>query len=1057
MQWGEEQLEIIGHRRGNLLVSAAAGAGKTTVLVERIVQMVLDQENGTDLDRMLVVTFTNLAAGQMKERIAQRLTAELREHPEQERLKKQLALLPQCSIMTIHAFCLQIVRRYIARIPELDPGFRVGDETETALLALDVLQEVVAKAYDEYDADPKCAASEEFESMVEQFSGKRQDLNLEPTLYRIYQFMQSLPDPWGWLETAVDSEDGPLKKPYAGVLRILRNFHKAFMEEKCSRGIVDYNDFEHYAQRILLEGDAPSAAAREVAAGYDAIFIDEYQDSNEIQERILNSIAKKDVDGQTENIFMVGDVKQSIYGFRYARPQLFMQKLKDYHEHSAPKKVFLQKNYRSRSEILEAVNSIFESLMQEACGGIEYSAEQALRAGRPAPESEADMEEFRPELVVLCLTEGTTGDKTELEAEYAAARIEEMLRHAWKYAVRDGDEFRPLRAGDIAILLRSAKEAGPVYQRALERRNIPASAAVSNRFFDTPEIRLVLNLLRIIDNALQDIPLEGVLHSPLFGFSSEELAQIRTETDGSLTFYEAMERYSQEGQDMLLASRIREFYGKLEIWREWNESLAVHELLLKLYRTTGLYEYVGAMKGGTRRRANLDLLLTRAEAFEQGIYSGVFQFLRFIDRMKEKDRDYEEAAELAGQDAVQVLTIHKSKGLEFPVVFLCGMGKRFQMRDSQGSLLLHPEMGLGCRYLDPETMVEYETEHYKRIQQEKARETLAEEMRVLYVALTRAKDRLIVTGNGPAELIQMPEEEQAYRMEPEQVWKAKSYMDWLYEIVTQKGGSRWRVRMENYQAETPEETSKSAEVREEAELWSEEELDQKLLWRYPGEWRNHLPMLLSVSSLKRPHTEEETVSSEIPWEDLLQKESPDTDSVTIYRGTHGGTLFHEVIARAELSKLSSGSGIKEELDRLETQGILNRTERESFPMEWLEKFTASTLYKRMTDSPRLLREEPFMYGYTPEELHKDAPDYEIPEQADNRETIVVQGVMDAIFLENGAWILVDYKTDRFFPKTVMEMYRRQLTIYAHALESMTGLPVREKILYQVRGGKEYFV
>ena len=420
---------------------------------------------------------------------------------------------------------------------------------------------------------------------------------------------------------------------------------------------------------------------------------------------------------------------------------------------------------------------------------------------------------------------------------------------------------------------------------------------------------------------------------------------------------------------MLLSSRIREFYGKLEIWREWNESLAVHELLLKLYRTTGLYEYVGAMKGGTRRRANLDLLLTRAEAFEQGIYSGVFQFLRFIDRMKEKDRDYEEAAELAGQDAVQVLTIHKSKGLEFPVVFLCGMGKRFQMRDSQGSLLLHPEMGLGCRYLDPETMVEYETEHYKRIQQEKARETLAEEMRVLYVALTRAKDRLIVTGNGPAELIQMPEEEQAYRMEPEQVWKAKSYMDWLYEIVTQKGGSRWRVRMENYQAETPEETSKSAEVREEAELWSEEELDQKLLWRYPGEWRNHLPMLLSVSSLKRPHTEEETVSSEIPWEDLLQKESPDTDSVTIYRGTHGGTLFHEVIARAELSKLSSGSGIKEELDRLETQGILNRTERESFPMEWLEKFTASTLYKRMTDSPRLLREEPFTTAQDNLEVH----------------------------------------------------------------------------------------
>lgn len=1064
MQWGSEQLEIIRHRSGNLLVSAAAGAGKTTVLVERIVQLVLDEEQGTDLDRMLIVTFTNLAAGQMKERVFRRLTEELSLHPENERLHKQLALLSRSSIMTIHSFCLQVVRRYIARIPELDPGFRVGEENETAMLAYDVLQEVLAEYYDRYDADPKSSESQEFEAMAEQFGGARQDQKLEPFLLRIYQFMQSLPEPWRWLEQAVErynpdqGDSGGLYRPLRGAARVLRTFHEAFRKEKCSRSIVDYSDFEHYAMDLLLSEGWPSQAAQELRDQYDYIFIDEYQDSNEIQERILNSVAKRDGQGAICNVFMVGDVKQSIYGFRYACPELFLYKLEEYRTDGAPRKIFLQKNYRSRGEILAGVNAVFKSLMNRESGEIEYTAQQALQAGRSYPEAAGGMEDFRPRLHILSSKEGEAKrDKTEAEAQWAAAKIEEMLRQGRRYSVRDeeGGGFRPLTPGDIVILLRSAKEAGPVYQRALEERNIPASASQSSSFFDTREIRLAMSLLRIIDNSRQDIPMEGVLHSPLFGFTSEELARVRTELDRNLPFHEALRRYPSEGQDLLLGSRLEEFFRNLERWRQWSESLSVYELLLRLYRETGLYEYVSAMPDGARRRANLDLLLVRGEEFEKGIYSGLFQFLRFIDRMKEKNQDYEEASGVQQQQSVQILTVHKSKGLEFPVVFLCGMGRQFQLRDAQGSVLLHSELGIGARFLDTDTMLEYETPLYQEIKRAKLRQTLAEEMRILYVALTRAKDRLIVSGTGTVEEGVSTGEEKPYRLPAEEALKARTPLDWLTAVLMGSQTRSWEVireQLENLE-EAPARKLQEPENAADTPKWSEEQL-QKLLWEYPYSWRNQLPALVSVSQMKAQAAEDGEVSP-IDWESLLRTE-PQEDSET-FQGVYGGTVFHEVLAQCNPVRLLTGEGRRETLLEMKSRGILTEEEYQTFPEQWLKNFGESSLCQRMAASSQLLREESFMCGYTPQELAEAAPHMEIPQDADSGEMVVVQGILDAAFLEDGKWILVDYKTDRHFSPQTLAMYRSQLEIYSRALHSITGIEVSQRILYQVRYGKEYFV
>ncbi|MBQ7065152.1 MAG: UvrD-helicase domain-containing protein [Firmicutes bacterium] len=1071
MQFAPEQIEVIRHQGGNLLVSAAAGAGKTTVLVERIFRLLIDPDHGVDLDRMLIVTFTNLAAAQMKDKIYRRLMKELTDHPESERVRRQINLIPRCSIMTIHAYCLSLVRQYIALIPRLDPAFRVAEANENALLSMDVLTETVSGWYDRVDADPDSPEAADFSCMLRQFGGARHDADLEPLVLDLYRFMESLADPWGWLARSVEmfrGEDPTLYSAMRGLERLVRDFDEAFHQEKLSRGLLDYHDFETYARQILLAPDGTeSAAAREQQQQYELIFIDEYQDSNEVQELILNTVARRDEDGQTNNIFMVGDVKQSIYGFRAARPQLFMQKLRDYHLNRAPRKIFLGTNYRSREKVLEGINDIFRSLMTGGKAGIRYDENHELRAGLSFPEAPGEVACYKPEFCLLELPEEAR-DKNAAEADWVAARIEAMLRNPWEYAVYDGDlkEYRPLEAGDIVILLRAARTSGSLYRKALESRHIPASTATSQSFFDTVEIHLVLNLLSIIDNPDQDIPLEGVLHSPLYEFTSEELAAICLETDGGAGFWNRVREYAGKGRDRYLASRLQAFMEDLERWRDWSESLRVEELLDRLYRTTGLYEIMGAMSDGARRLANLDMMMERAEAFENGTYSGLFQFLRFIGRMRERQQDYEEQDEAKTSNAVRIMTIHKSKGLEFPVVFVCGLAHQFSNADSSGHFLMHEKLGIGCVRIDHERKLFFETDRLRAISKAKHDEMLAEEMRILYTAFTRARERLYAVGTIPAKksllLPDVPEPDPLYEIPEDEAFTAKNSLEWMLKILTNTGTNSWEFNVEPL-AGLPEQEGEQEEPRSGCSAAPEEsqegpdELSERLLWQYPHGWSKGMPLLLSVSALKKP-VEAPEEQGEIPWSELLKREAPaenDEGSTEIFRGAAGGTLFHEVVSRLDLGRLQDAEDCRQALAELARKGIITEEACRQFPVDWLVRFGNSELCARMRRTDKLLREEPFMKGYTPAELKRLVPEYPLPEGAEEQDFIVVQGVIDAAFLEDGAWVILDYKTDHTFPPRVLAMYRRQLTMYADALAAITGIPVKECLLYQVRSGREW--
>ena len=1071
MQWSPEQEQVIRHRDGNLLVSAAAGSGKTAVLVERIVQIALDGEYGTDIDRILTVTFTNLAAAQMKDRIYKRLQTESEQDPENERIRRQISLLSKSPIMTIHAFCLSVVHEYAALIPGLDPGFRVMDENEARLLSQDVMTEVLSSLYDRYEG-LNSPEARNFHMMLDLYSGQKQDSQLEPLLLEIRRDIENFPNAGKWLENAVlanQDEHPELYSALQGVRDTLFAYEEAFRKEKLERGVVDYHDFELFAEQILIgPSGEPTEAAREIRDTIDLILIDEYQDSNEIQERILGAVARTE-DGEPHNIFMVGDIKQSIYGFRSACPRLFNEKLENYREDALPRKIYLQRNFRSRKEVLSAVNEVFDCLMNPETGSIDYTQGHALLPGRAYQGTAQDGDEYLPKLQLLVTDKKpTSSEMTRMEAEYTADRIAEMLTDPERYQVYDKslEGSRPVRAGDIAILLRAVSTAGPVYQKALEKRGIPAVSSAADSFFETEEIRIVMNLLRLIDNSHQDIPLEAVMHSFIFRFSSEDLAVIRTTVPATETFHEAVYLYPSECPDTELAERIRLFIRQVGMWRDWSESLRIRELLEKLYTTTGLYEYAGSMPAGARRKANLDLMLSRADAFETGMYSGVFQFLRFLDKMREKDADYEEAAGSTDQNAVRIMTIHKSKGLEFPVVFLCGIEKRFSSMDARNKILIDEEFGLGSRRLDPRMMTEYKTPRYLAIQEAKTQAQKEEEMRIFYTACTRAADRLILVGTCTSKQIEDKEKarDAASRLTPEEFRAAGSYLDWMLQIRVKKGLTQWKITeieatddmFDGTVVEQAEEEP-GTQIRTERE----EAYTAALLWKYPHAVKG-IPLLLTVSQLKKTGEEDESGTEEdvkIDWQELLNRDVPSFEEgsgeeAAIFTGARGGTLFHRVLAQTDLTKLMTQEGRISELDRMCARGILTRAERDAFPMRQLAVFGESPLCRRMTASDRLLREAPFIRAFTPAELRRLVPQYPLPEEMDEQENIMIQGVLDAAFLENGAWVLVDYKTDRHFPEEVVNMYCRQLALYKEALSQITQIPVKEEILYAVRSGQE---
>lgn len=909
VRWTDEQQKVIDSRNRNLLVAAAAGSGKTAVLVERIIQMVTDPEHPVDIDRLLIVTFTNAAASEMKERIGLAIEKKLMECPDDEHLQKQMTLVHSAQITTTHSFCQSVIRNNF-NLLNLDPAFRIGEDAELTLMKSDVIAEILEEEYEKGEAD--------FLDFVESYSNSKSDEPLEEQILQLHRFSMSYPWPEEWLKSLTDvfelsdleeleqqnfmkvlldyvktivgnlqeklqeaidiaeCPDGPYtyldtlqqdmeqlerlqglstyeeyylalkglqfgrlsSKKAEGVdpgkkeqvsdirklikkikddlvdnyffqseeamledmqavcpvmkelVRLTLRFEEEYRKLKEEKVMLDFNDLEHMALQILVdkEGDElkPSAVAMELSEFYEEIMIDEYQDSNMVQETILKSISKERLG--KPNIFMVGDVKQSIYKFRLARPELFMEKYESYTtEDSLYQKIDLHKNFRSRKLVLDAINYICEQIMTKKLGNIEYDRDAALYAGAQFPETEENISKDT-ELMLVTLTEpedpseqfrsadsdssasSAEGDdeeeeysKKEMEAKAVAMRIKEMIQGENPLQVLDKKGFyRPAAYKDIVILLRTMSNWADVFVDTLLSEGIPAYADTASGYFETLEIKTILNLLRIIDNPLQDIPYTAVLHSPIGGFDNEELALLR-EYDRDATMHHVVCGMAAGGDTMdaeaiakmkltqeefqSLRERCIKFSSLLSLLREEEHYLSIHELILKLLEVTHYYDFVSAMPAGNVRRANIDMLVQRAIQFETTSYKGLFHFIRYIEKLHKYEVDFGEASVSNENDnTVRIMSIHKSKGLEFPVVFVSGMGKNFNNQDSRNKIVIHPDMGIGPDVIDLELRVKAPTLLKKVIQKMQVLENLGEELRVLYVALTRAKEKLIMTG-----------------------------------------------------------------------------------------------------------------------------------------------------------------------------------------------------------------------------------------------------------------------------------------------------------------------
>ena len=1177
MKWTDKQQEVIEQRNKGILVSAAAGAGKTAVLVERIIQMVLDEKDPMDVDEILVVTFTRAAAAEMRERITQRIGKELEEHPEDAHLKRQSSLIHNASIMTIDSFCLSVIRNYFYRI-DLDPSFRIAEEGEIKLLQQDVLAQMLEEEYEK--------AEEGFLSFVRKFGSDRDKTALPSLILQVYESAMSEPWPKKWLEKCreeyqvedlsqmgkapwmedmlksigsqidgmadsiglaaqmsegpggpavygpflyeeqemleevaekegygdiqkavldfsfgklpacrdkevdkdlqeqvkkirnkVKADFGKLRDKYLAqspeeafshirgasgcvqeLCRLTEEFIDRFSAEKRQRGILDFTDQEHYALEILVDEETqePTEAARELQGYYREIMIDEYQDSNYVQEQILTSIANRPP--EAPNVFMVGDVKQSIYGFRKAKPGLFLEKYQTYEENGEKHRLIeLQTNFRSRKSVLDSTNLVFSRLMQEDLGGIAYNERNALNPGQGVYQEE-DGPQNRTELLL-------TGKDPMEEPMAVAARIKELMdpRHPFRVLDKDAGEERGIRYSDIVILMRSLGEGANNMAAELRLEGIPVSLQSRQGYFSALEVQQLLSFLKIIDNPRQDIALASVLKSPVYSFTVDDLALIRAGKREGI-FYDALEDYAQNGEDPGLRGKIRGFLEDLSLFREKSRFLQIHELLAFVLEKTQFDTIVSAMPGGKQRGANIRMLFGQAVSFESTSYHGLFQFNRYMDQLQTYNIDYGEGTAVGeNEDAVRIFTIHKSKGLEFPVVFLCGMGKKFNKGDLREKVPLDSKLGMGLEDVDLVHRTRCGTILRNAVSLEKETESLAEEMRVLYVAMTRAREKLFLTAScdNPQELAgQM--EGKGRVLSYYDKFHASGFLDWL--SIAASG----REDLISVHPFTIEELSVSPAAsivsrRQRAKMVEREsgiapkeayeEVEKAFSKAGKEEEAAFIPAKFSVSELKEESIREVDEDlyqlfeepAQAPYVPSFMKEKKEEEQ----RGTAYGTAMHRVMECLDLTKIASKEDLLEQVGEMAESGRLSQEAEGKISRKALCDFLSGSLFGRMKKAQQeglLFREKPFVMSVPAREAD---PDY------DSDEPVLVQGIMDAYFMEGDGIVLVDYKTDRVkSPQELSARYRRQMQLYGQALEQGTGKKVKEAILYSFRLGEE---
>ncbi len=1161
VQWTPEQQAAIEGRGGSILVTAAAGSGKTAVLVERVVRQITRENNPIDADKLLVATFSNAAAAEMKRRISKKLWEMARENPDNSRLARQQVLLESAQISTIHSFCISLLRSYFQEL-SLPASFRIAEEQELNVLRMQTVKQVLETQYAQGD--------ESFFDLVELISNTRSDDNLERTVLQLYDFVRNHPFYHSWLdrmeaqylyeqgidgtpwaqilldyakdevaycndcmrlirelaagdeamlaayaptfdadETIIErctsalktgkwekcrmafeqADMAPLKrlmkypdeakkelvKNYRNAIKkkilalrdtifslsdqqyiednkklypiitrlffIVKEFDAAIGEVKLEHNLLDFGDLEHYTLSLLYDkkgdGVQRSNVAHQLSLQYEEILIDEYQDTNETQEMIFSAISR---DGA--NLFMVGDVKQSIYRFRQARPEIFLAKKSSYAAYDGkifPSKIALNANFRTRKQTTGLINYLFTMLMNPTIGEMYYEAEDRLEARAAYEECTDCAVHFT---VVDTDSDMQRTESLSAEAHWVASKISQLLQNGTMIQGKTG--MRPLEPGDICILLRSPKSRAGVFEQCLKELDIGCWSDRAGGFLEASEIAAIISFLRLITNPLLDLELAKVLRSPLYGFSSDDLGILRSKGKRKNLFVQ-LKMQAELGNELCIG-----FLKDYEHVRKLSVTAPVDEVLLEIYHLTGVLHKVQAMTGGDEKRANLQLLSEYAASYRQSSGGAVDGFVTYLSALEEYGYDLPSAS-VAKQNSVSIMSVHKSKGLEFPVVFFCDTAAKFNMMDLNANTLLHPDLGFACVLRDNRRLCQHKTLQYWAMRIENKRAMLSEELRILYVALTRAKEHLYITASDKElkllnESVSKPIENGVLS-----TWttrSANSFYDWLsaalvhhpdfdrqlleqpVKVISGEGELQVITVKANSITEQKEEDLQQEEAEMLPDLKLVERLAQKLGYQYPYMEDTTTPTKISVSQLTHKVQEKEYFFARRPKVLLGQKLTP----------TERGIAAHKFMQFASFA--AAAANPEAEIERLCKDGFISSSEATNIDRNTIATLFQSEVGRRILSADYIYREIRFLKEFTPKELSCIDPEFKVAAPT------VVQGIADCVFVENGVGTIVDYKTDLVKEEeTLRQRYSSQLKLYKAILQEHLNIEISEMLLY----------
>ena len=1174
-QWTHEQLSAIKDNNGALLVSAAAGSGKTAVLVERVIRRLT--ENKADIDKFLLVTYTNAAAAEMRSKIAAAMTKKLSVEPDNARLRRQLMLVHKAQITTVHSFCLNIVREQFSFLG-LNPDFRIADEGELAEIKQEALENALEQGYESGDegflllsdllsagrddkrfsdvvlevfekiqshADPNDFLNQVADMLTSENGAKKHcsvlleeaknaaehglecikmalaELETDADLQNAYQdaFTQDLDNAMslinaineGWQAAVQKAND--IKHARLGVIRgyedkdfqdyikglrdewkfahekiknrllcddlqshkisaaltapamqalinTVKNFSEIFADEKLKRNAVDFSDLEHFAVKLLIKNGRPTPLALEIASGFDEIMVDEYQDTNAVQEAIFNAVSKNG-----KNLFFVGDVKQSIYGFRLANPYIFLEKYKSWSDREnakdgEPRKLNLTCNFRSRDQVLKATNYIFKNIMRKELGDLDYTDKEALYTGADYPDKEN--QQYKTEVILLDTQniDDDAPEKTMLEAQMVAKRIKDLIDEKFPIYDKDRQVSRPAAAGDIVILLRSITRKAAIFRKALEQIGLSAETDETTGLLATSEVSSIISILHIIDNPRQDVELIGALRCPLIGFSEQELAEIRL-IDKNAQFYDLIKMSADDGNQKAI-----DFIKTLDDFRRVSADLPVCTLIEQIFEKTNAMGIFGAMPNGKQRQQNLLAFFERARSFEKNSYQGLFKFTAFLRGMIERGEDWQ-AVQLRGEGTVKIMSIHKSKGLEFPIVIVADCAKAFNEQDLRAPVLVHPELGLGPKCRDIQRMVQYPTIWRQAIAIRARREAVSEELRVLYVALTRAKEKLIITASSAkfnSELKKLAVIAQMSPFPTHPLTNMRSYLPWLLLPLLKHPKSDELRQMAGNTAITidinapdvfdvkivkPQEIEKNEQIISfENITYSMPEINFELSPKCNA--LKDIPAKLTATGLKASFKAIETAEDTIGVRPNRNLRQPDfTQKIRGLTPAEKGTAHHLFMQFCDFKECEKPNGVKNELKRLRDMHILSNEQAYAIKIERIENFFKSNLYINDFENSIVKREFKFSVVLPASQYYPQLMDF-------SEEKVLLQGVIDCLLETDDGFTVIDFKTDRVSGNMTLkraEEYKPQLLAYARAVEQIFGKKVNKTVLYFLNDGQ----